>query len=640
MTRTMVVAGTLCVSSALAAVAAQDPQQPIFRAGIDVIQLDVSVLDAHRQPVHGLAAADFQVFEDGKPQRIAAVSEIERPDIYAAPPVWARAVHPDVETNALGDRRLFAIVIDDASCCAVNLPRELAGSPMAHELEHGQAQLMLNAAHEVINRLEPGDMASVVFTRQNLQHEGFTDDRDKLHAMVESYVPRDQLPIVLVPPQSRLPQHIRHYPGLETVRDVAEYLARVPLRRKALIYISRGQVYDIRNFPHEALDAIQIAQQANVNVYPIDYEGFMQIPQSIFLDPKDMLRVLADNTGGMTLLDPGKFEKDLDQLFLENGSYYIVGYQTSRPEPDGKYRRLDVKLLGHSNTTVRVRSTVLRAKPDHADGTSNGERLSAGLSPELRDLMPGMDVEFHANAVPMPVPGRAAAPVAIVTGIAELVVPGTPRVVETMTVEATAYDERGDIRGSVRQAARVDATPGEGNMIRYDVLSTLDLAPGRYSLRVVAHNGDNAKVGSVEFAVAIPDVMREPVSLSGIAVASTDAPPALPGAKVFDAILPLVPTATRDFLRSSHATAFLRVFRDARAQAPVALTVHILDSRGATVLDDSQTLAGDRFDANGAATYQRVLPLDTLEPGVYLLSVSAAVGGRTTPQRDVTFRVR
>jgi hypothetical protein len=48
---------------------AQSPTQsaPTFRAGIDLVQLDVSVMDRDRQPVRGLTARDFQVLEDGRP---------------------------------------------------------------------------------------------------------------------------------------------------------------------------------------------------------------------------------------------------------------------------------------------------------------------------------------------------------------------------------------------------------------------------------------------------------------------------------------------------------------------------------------------------------------------------------------------
>jgi hypothetical protein len=41
---------------------------PAFKAGVDLIVLDVSALDDKRQPVRGLSAEDFTILEDGKPQ--------------------------------------------------------------------------------------------------------------------------------------------------------------------------------------------------------------------------------------------------------------------------------------------------------------------------------------------------------------------------------------------------------------------------------------------------------------------------------------------------------------------------------------------------------------------------------------------
>ena len=45
----------LCViASAIAWPRAQAPPQAVFRAGVDVVHLDVSVLDRDRRPVRGL----------------------------------------------------------------------------------------------------------------------------------------------------------------------------------------------------------------------------------------------------------------------------------------------------------------------------------------------------------------------------------------------------------------------------------------------------------------------------------------------------------------------------------------------------------------------------------------------------------
>src|SRR6476620_1832773 len=89
-------------------------QQPIFRVGADVIRLDVSVLDKDRKPIHGLTSEDFTVVEEGKPQRVVAVAEIDAAANDPAPTAWMRHVATDVANNDLadqiGDGRLFAIV--------------------------------------------------------------------------------------------------------------------------------------------------------------------------------------------------------------------------------------------------------------------------------------------------------------------------------------------------------------------------------------------------------------------------------------------------------------------------------------------------------------------------------------------------
>ena len=45
---------------------------PVFRARVDLVQLDVFAADSRGQFVEGLTAADFEVLEDGKPQTIAS----------------------------------------------------------------------------------------------------------------------------------------------------------------------------------------------------------------------------------------------------------------------------------------------------------------------------------------------------------------------------------------------------------------------------------------------------------------------------------------------------------------------------------------------------------------------------------------
>ena len=65
---------------ALGAQQTPPPEQlPSFRASVDLIDIDVSVLDKHRRPVQGLTAADFTVLEDGKPRPVVAFTPVDLP---------------------------------------------------------------------------------------------------------------------------------------------------------------------------------------------------------------------------------------------------------------------------------------------------------------------------------------------------------------------------------------------------------------------------------------------------------------------------------------------------------------------------------------------------------------------------------
>src|SRR5436190_11531145 len=77
------------------------PQQPPppYRAAVDIVQLDVSVLDKERRPVKGLAAGDFTVLENGRPQPILSFEEVQIPGVAASAPRWMREASVDVVNN-------------------------------------------------------------------------------------------------------------------------------------------------------------------------------------------------------------------------------------------------------------------------------------------------------------------------------------------------------------------------------------------------------------------------------------------------------------------------------------------------------------------------------------------------------------
>src|SRR5262245_45005625 len=88
----------LAASVAGAGVLAQQVAQPSFKAGVQLVRIDVTVLDDKRQPVRGLKASDFTVLEDGQPRPIRAFQAVDRAAAAATPAIAALPSH-NVATN-------------------------------------------------------------------------------------------------------------------------------------------------------------------------------------------------------------------------------------------------------------------------------------------------------------------------------------------------------------------------------------------------------------------------------------------------------------------------------------------------------------------------------------------------------------
>ncbi|HEX8028604.1 MAG TPA: hypothetical protein VF491_09090, partial [Vicinamibacterales bacterium] len=106
--------------------AAQPQQPPItFRAEVNYVEVDARVLDRDGKFITGLQAGDFQVFEDGKPQKVTAFSLVNIPLERAERPLFAsKPVEPDVRTNMqAADGRVYVIVLDDLHTAALRSQR-------------------------------------------------------------------------------------------------------------------------------------------------------------------------------------------------------------------------------------------------------------------------------------------------------------------------------------------------------------------------------------------------------------------------------------------------------------------------------------------------------------------------------------
>jgi len=333
-------------------------QVPQFRSRVDLVHLDVSVLDQSRRPVKGLGPADFTVLENGVEQSIAAFSAVDIPAPEPPKAEWMRDVAPDVRTNEdLKERRLFLIIIDDA----------------ATELWPLVTKNVRESALRVIDKLHPADLAAVVFTRNNKNSQDFTADRGRLRAAIESFSGGSR--------EGMTDLYFRM--SVEVVMRAVQALGDLPDRRKSIVYIGEGVPVDLDlaaapaamglsetgfstisqrgamgQLTHMMSLAFRAAARANINVYTIDACGFRVAGPPGKCQPGievDYLINIAAATNGHAGVNSNDLAPAVDAIFIENASYYLLGYQTTELRQDGKFRRIEVR-VNRPGVEVRARN--------------------------------------------------------------------------------------------------------------------------------------------------------------------------------------------------------------------------------------------------------------------------------------------
>src|SRR5579862_1141057 len=628
-------------------IAAGRQNPPVFRAGVDLIQVDVSVLDKNRQPIRDLKASDFTVLEDGKPQPVEAFSEIVVPDPVEPTAKWMKDVSSEVVTNDLHDQRIIALVLDDAV---------IPGTPW-----------LVNAtktiARQVIDHVGPNDLVTVIYTLANRQKtQDFTSDKAKLMAAVDKFTPGFATYGVVAD------DYLYYQYSENILQELANYLIAIPQRRKTLIYVSSGVPIDpSANAPHlvggggsiggreemvrlyeDLGDIFKRAQRANVNVYPVDPSGPGGVEDAVNLEclklkgipcleqahatanlSHDYLLEQADNTGGRATINTNDFTDGIAQIFRENGSYYLLGYRETDPKGPNSYSRLDVR-VNRKDVEVRSRRINYTPKIDKALAAATPEtRSMAGLLPDASTPMRVTAAPFaRPSSQPRAKGDDATATVAVVMGVQEPA--PKARVTEHVDLLTRAFSSEGDDRGEQqRQKADVTIRPAAAGdadqMARYEVLSQIALKPGRYQLRLAAGNTSRETSGSVFVDVDVPDFAKEPLSLSGVLLESSAGPASAPR-DALEFLTPVIPTTERAFERTTAVHAFLRIYEGGKTPLEAAtLLTRVLDDHDGIKFSSTSTIAPTRFVKDRGADITFDLPLAGLSPGVHLLALDAAM---------------
>lgn len=664
-----------------AATAPAEQQPPItFKVEVNYVEIDAVVTDANGKFVRGLTKDDFELVEQSKPQTISVFSLVDIPVERADAPLFATSpIEPDVRSNRREfDGRVFVLVLDDLHTHAMRSPR-----------------LRLAARQFVERYLGANDIAAVVTTGGSKGGaQNFTSSRKLLLRAIDVFMGQKLRSATL----EKLNQLPRQLPGstgptdpsemerahkarssLGTLKGVAEYMAGIRGRRKAVVFFSEGLDYDISNpiqnrWASDVLEEMRTtiagATRANVSFYGVDPRGLggfedtieiQSLPEDNSLgvhtmldevrQAQDTLRSLSEETGGFAAVNRNDYRETFGRIIADNSSYYVIGYYSNDNRRDGRFRSVDVRVR-RPGLQVRARKGYM---PPRGRPAATPNAASTGTSPELREALnsplPVSGLGLTASAAAF----RGARDKASISVTVEIDGSGFKfaekgdRVVSEVEVSMIAFDAGGVGRDGGRDAVTLTLRRQTRDvMLSRGVRMTrrLELSPGFYHLRIGAREAGSASVGTVMLDIDVPDFSKRGLVMSGLVLTSPRAS-AVPTPRADDQlkdVLPAPPTTIREFMRDEELATFAEVY-DNQTRAPhrVEIKTSVLADDGTVVFTASEERRSEELGPSGGGYGQAAkIPLKSFSPGRYVLRVEARTllsnGG--TAMRELEFRVR
>jgi hypothetical protein len=264
----------------------------------------------------------------------------------------------------------------------------------------------------------------------------------------------------------------------------------------------------------------------------------------------------------------------------------------------------------------------------------------------------------HVSGVPMVVtaaPFKGTAPNASVLVTIELAADTLPFKEQKGTlhnaIELTmfALDGKGNVKGVPSTTVQLNLSPQTHAAVKARGLrmtNRIELAPGRYTLRVGAREQNGGAIGTLSYDLDVPDFYKEPLTMSGIVLSSRAAaakPTAAPDPDLKQ-VLPTPPTTMREFVPADTLSAFAEVY-DARGNTPhkVDITASVKQDGGRQVFSQTEERGTEELQgARGGFGYRVDVPLKDLAPGEYVFTIEARsrLSGNPTVKQDIPFRVR
>jgi hypothetical protein len=315
---------------------------------------------------------------------------------------------------------------------------------------------------------------------------------------------------------------------LEALRSVAEKLSHLD-QKKSLIYFSSGMNRTGIENQSELRAATNAAVRANLAIYTMDLRGLQALvaggeAQNASLrgtsaysgqatisalnsnfTTQETLVTLASDTGGRAFLDSNDFGQVFKGVQQDTSTYYLVGYRSTNPARDGRYRRISVKV-----NVPGVKLDFRRgyyAPADYKHFTKEDKELQ--LQQELASELPTTDLPLYLSTAYFAwKPNKFYIPISLVVPGSEIpFTRSSDRDKATLDVIGVVTDGQHhavtQIRDTVNLAVNTASEVQKKN-VQYD--TGLSLPPGKFHLKFVVRENQTGRMGSFETDLDVPDL--------------------------------------------------------------------------------------------------------------------------------------
>ena len=559
---------------------------PIFRADVNFVRVDVIVTDQDGNSVNDLTEEDFEIFENDTSQEIQQFSLVRlngqiKP---GSEPIRDIRDARDQELIAMReDVRLFVIFFDDYHTRPINA---------------------LKVKDSLINfvqlQLGPADLVAIMYPLTPVDDVLFTRDHGAIAKAIEVFEGRKYQ----YDPRNRYEQEYSHYPT-EIVEEIRNQVVASALRglsiklgslregRKSVIFVSEGfssvLPQEMRNTNAQAPNPIltrpdgpfedatnffrrtdilghlrDIYSDANWNntaIYSLDPRGLaisefhINETATVAQDrdalqwSQDSLRILSSETSARAIVGQNNLAGGLRQLVRDSSAYYLVGYSSSLPS-DGKFHEIKVRLK-RKGLEVRARRGYLAATPEDIKRSKTPKVIiPKPVQQAIASLEnPQASNRYIESWIGASLDENGQARVAYSWESAP-VLRSDVRQDKATRIILTAVDRNGEVlfRGGVPE--NKNPNTGRNKTSSQEVVSSqvrFNAPPGPLQLRIAIEDSFGEIIDRRVQEFTVPDFILEPISISTPRVYRART---IPEMRALVANASATPTAKREFLRT------------------------------------------------------------------------------------------